>query len=528
MIARRFLILIFFIIFLTLMVAYGWVKLQSSYEPEATDIEQIYALQEVFMESYQPLFTLDLDFFYPTIAHLDLLKSKKSLVIKDWHSNASIVSSNKQCRDARNLKGLLDYQFKKEEIWEHYRCGIIKFLPEEFFSIPPFIHPIGQSYAYIAFQFSDNFKTKSWILDHIMLFHVSELPEVQDYIGRLPSHFHYLAMMNDGNLTYLENKIEPLIVGRYLLIPTEGNPSLFSHEYDIYWLDQLEEFLEPTIYNLSIARKSKICFFSEGQFCWNITPTQLWKHVSLRTIAGVTSLILIIILLVWILFHYLKRRVFEDEQRKLALQILGHELRTPIASMLLQIEALTQKVDVLPEAEQDLIWGISINTQRLRRLVEMTQNYLLVGSRKKNVLVKANIITSLNEYFEELCQEFPDTIFVPLIEDKQFSTDAHWLTICVKNILSNAHSHGKKPVKLSLHFLQESSHWLKVTIQDQGNCEYESLAEMCQEFVKGKQSHGTGLGLNIVIKVLKAIGGELSFSANPTTFTLKIKEGLYE
>ena len=43
-----------------------------------------------------------------------------------------------------------------------------------------------------------------------------------------------------------------------------------------------------------------------------------------------------------------------------------------------------------------------------------------------------------------------------------------------------------------------------------------------QEFVKGEKSSGTGLGLNIVRKVLYDMGGELKFSKNPTKFELSI------
>lgn len=526
--AHKFLYTILSIILLTFMVAYGWFKVQSSYEPEINDIEQIYAVQEVFMETHRSEATLDLDYFYPTIAHLDLLKPKDSLKALDWSTSASVAASSGQCRDAVKLKGVIDRQFKKEDIWEQYRCGIIKFLPVEFFRIPPFIHPTGKSYTFLAFKFNSIYKNKNWLLEHIMLFHVSELAELQDVIGRLPTIFQYLALVNDDNLFYLEKKIEPLLVGHYIFFPRQDNPSLLAHEYDVYQFDQFEEFLAPTILNVSISRRAKICFYTQGQLCWNIDPTQLWKHVSLRTIFAVFFLASIIILLIWIVFQNLKKRLAEDEQRKLALQILGHELRTPIASMLLQIESLTQKMDNFSESEQDAIWGLSINTQRLRRLVEMTQSYLLLKSKKNNVLVKANTLTSVNEYFEELSQEFPGTDFSPLDEDKSFSTDAHWLTICVKNILSNAHSHGKTPVKLILRFHSESYNWLEIIIQDAGTCEYDTLKEMCQEFVKGKQSHGTGLGLNIVIKVLKAISGELTFSSHPTTFTLRIKEGQYE
>jgi signal transduction histidine kinase len=528
MMARRFLLAILLIIVLTFLVAYGWHRVQSSYEPEFQDIEQIYAVQEVFIDSHSPLITLDIDFFYPTIAHFDLLIPKDELKGVEWGKDLSILSSSNQCGSASKVQGLLAAQFKKDEIWEHFRCGLINYLPQDFFSIPPFLHPSGQSYAYLAFNLNQTFKRKSWLLDHLMHFHVSELHKVEDSMGRLPSLFHYLAAMDNANLMFLERKIDPILVDKFILFPLQRDQSSLIHKYDVYLFEQFEDFLSPTLFSINIVRKAKLCFYTQGQLCWNITPTQIWKHVSLRTILAVLFLVGVIVSLIWLLFIYLKRASIEDEQRKLALQILGHELRTPIASMLLHLEHLTEKIDKFDEASQDAIWGLSINSQRLRRLVEMTQSYLMLKSQKKSVLIKPNIIDSLNDFFNEICDEFPGTEFVPLKEDTAFNTDAHWLSICVKNILGNAHSHGKKPVKLILHFHSDSKKWIEVIVQDDGDCEYATLEQMCQEFVKGKQSQGTGLGLNIVIKVLKAIGGELSFHAHPTTFTLKLREGNYE
>ena len=212
MIARKFLYFILFIIVLTFMVAYGWFKVQSSYEPELNDIEQIYAVQDIFMDEHKSIATIDIDFFYPTISHLDLLKPKEFLKVANWPITASVAASSKQCRDVLAAKVVAGAFFKKEDIWEHYRCGLIKLLPENFFRVPPFVHPTGQSYAYLAYSLNPIFKNKSWLIENMMLFHVRELSELQDIVGRLPSFFHFLSLMNDNNLSFLEKKIEPLIV----------------------------------------------------------------------------------------------------------------------------------------------------------------------------------------------------------------------------------------------------------------------------------------------------------------------------
>ena len=47
---------------------------------------------------------------------------------------------------------------------------------------------------------------------------------------------------------------------------------------------------------------------------------------------------------------------------------------------------------------------------------------------------------------------------------------------------------------------------------------------MIGEFVKSGKSEGLGLGLNIVAKVVKAMGGVLTFRSRPTRFSIQLKD----
>ena len=91
--------------------------------------------------------------------------------------------------------------------------------------------------------------------------------------------------------------------------------------------------------------------------------------------------------------------------------------------------------------------------------------------------------------------------------------------ICIKNILENAKAHGTPPITIKMH---ENEEFWKVSIEDCGECAFSSIEEITSEFVKGEKSSGTGLGLNIVKKVLRDMGGQLVFSKNPTKFELSI------
>ena len=70
--------------------------------------------------------------------------------------------------------------------------------------------------------------------------------------------------------------------------------------------------------------------------------------------------------------------------------------------------------------------------------------------------------------------------------------------------------------------MDEDEDFWKVSIEDCGECSFTNIQEITSEFVKGEKSSGTGLGLNIVKKVLYDMGGELAFSRNPTKFELSI------
>ncbi|MGZ3797507.1 MAG: hypothetical protein ACXVB1_14140, partial [Pseudobdellovibrionaceae bacterium] len=55
-------------------------------------------------------------------------------------------------------------------------------------------------------------------------------------------------------------------------------------------------------------------------------------------------------------------------------------------------------------------------------------------------------------------------------------------------------------------------------------CEFRSLREMTDAFVKSNRSKGMGLGLNIVKSILDDWGVEIQFSTVPTSFSLLFSE----
>ena len=85
------------------------------------------------------------------------------------------------------------------------------------------------------------------------------------------------------------------------------------------------------------------------------------------------------------------------------------------------------------------------------------------------------------------------------------------------NLLNNAFDHGISPVVVRL---KKEDGKINIQVSDQGDCQFENLDDITEEFAKGNKSRGTGLGLNIVRKVVEGLKGSLRFEKGPTRFSI--------
>lgn len=107
-----------------------------------------------------------------------------------------------------------------------------------------------------------------------------------------------------------------------------------------------------------------------------------------------------------------------------------------------------------------------------------------------------------------------------LATDRSLHADIFWLRFILSNLVQNAFNHGAEPVFIRL---KHQSGTLRITVEDQGKCEFSSLKQMSEPFVKSARSHGMGLGLNIVKFIVAEWGNEFQFSKSPTSFTLILR-----
>ncbi|MBT3585768.1 MAG: DUF3404 domain-containing protein [Halobacteriovoraceae bacterium] len=522
---KSYFLLIITAISMAFVTGYFALFLQGSYTATPQDVIEINHLKGSFQKKVNPMTIINFNSLYYSREQFQLLDPLYSLpTVKNLR--AIRYSTKDDC--FKSFKNLLNSRnFEKVWVWERYRCGWRKNLSSNFFLEPPFIHPSGKSYAFLAFESSTpGYKNKSWVLNHLPYFHVTELKSIKMALGDLGGIFGTLSDLDQEALQSIARGEGTILSDKYLFARLKY-PKVFSIlEYRIYSRSKLNDFLKGSPYTLSNYQQGHTCFYKDGALCWDYNVRHIFTQANKGALSFLIGLIIIVTLVVRLLLVKIRNQKKEDDRRRLALQVLTHEFRTPVTSLLLTIEKMSKDYSKFDEATQEDLLRISSEVFRLQRLTETSRNYLKAAQNKKLIQFNYERVPSLNTFFDEFLgdylMDYPNEFLLePLNEDTSFCFDSYWLGTCLKNLVENALTHGSLPVAVRLNILDEK---LFIEVEDQGEAPELELTELTKEFVKGNKSEGTGLGLNIVLKTIKEMGGELKLNTNPTRFTIIISD----
>ncbi len=521
---RLYMVLIFTAVVMAFTTGYIALFLQGSYRATGSDILEINQLKQSFQTKVDPVFIINFNSLYFSDDQFKLLDPSISLEPTSNVDDPGRFGSNRNC-DIPFSNLLNQENFEKVWVWEEFRCGRRRNLPRSFFIEPPFLHPAGRSFAYLAYKLGrNNYDERAWVMAHLPFFHVSELSKIRAAYGPLNGIFEILQSVGNEALAGLVRGKGTILTRDYLFARL-NYPKIFNIlEYRIYTRGSLDRFLKNSPFILHNYQPGRTCFYRDGSLCWDYNVKHIFKLANTSTLALFVGLILIILVVVRLLLVKIRAQKLEDEKRSLALRVLTHEFRTPITSLTLLLEKMGKKYESFDEEMEEVYLRLSSEVHRLRRLTETSRNYLKAEQKEQLLDLNAEKVDSFNHYIENILEPFHEVhegqLKVHYLkEDREVVVDSYWLGICIKNIVDNAFVHGAPPVQVSL---SEKKNAILFEVVDQGQCQFESLGIMSQEFVKGNKSTGTGLGMNIVKKVCREMGVDLKLSLNPTKFSLVI------
>ena len=207
------------------------------------------------------------------------------------------------------------------------------------------------------------------------------------------------------------------------------------------------------------------------------------------------------------------RRALESERSFTANS--AHELRTPIATALAQIQRLQQEISAGKTQDR----AIKIETS-LRRLSELSEKLMQLAKAEGGGLLSTeqNDLTSLLRLIvDDLTRSsVATTIKLTLPENGGFMSaiDPDAFAILVRNLLDNAIKHGAKNQPIEVRF---SSQGVLSIVNVAKLIPDETLAQLRQRFVRSNTTvQGSGLGLAIADAIVTGIGATMIFNSPAT------------
>ncbi|MCE0495814.1 sensor histidine kinase VxrA [Vibrio salinus] len=250
------------------------------------------------------------------------------------------------------------------------------------------------------------------------------------------------------------------------------------------------------------------CFVQRGNLCWaEEDQSEILRYILVGLVA--VNLLLII---GWLYYRWNSKKR-ELKSRMLVLQILTHELRTPIASLSLTVEGFRREFEKLPESVYDEFRRLCEDSRRLRQLAEASKDYLQSDTKP----LSTEMVSSISEWLEfKVEEEFDQKVTFSIDKDVSASLNVYWLGTCIDNLLRNALKYGVAPVHLDV---ETSSDMVTFKVVDQGQLTDKDWRQLRKPFVS---KSGLGLGLTIVESMVNRMGGKMTLIGPPTTFILEI------
>lgn len=224
----------------------------------------------------------------------------------------------------------------------------------------------------------------------------------------------------------------------------------------------------------------------------------------------------------------------QDEQSLSALReefiaVLGHDLRTPLSSLISGIDLLD-----VPGQDSDTAETLSLMRRSARRMADMITDVMdfargrLGGGIDLERNADAALAPVLEQVIAELRSQYPHRDISASIDiDGPVNCDEQRIAQLVSNLLGNAIVHGDRnaPVVLAADVQGEQ---LNLSVVNRGDpIPEESRQYLFTPFFRSTQHkprQGLGLGLYIASCIASAHGGDLELSSddNQTRFTFRM------
>jgi len=234
------------------------------------------------------------------------------------------------------------------------------------------------------------------------------------------------------------------------------------------------------------------------------------------------------------LYNRLQIIVQSNEQQNNFLLAITHELKTPLSTVLLSLDTIKRKIS---KKDYNIDKYVKMGGEGINRFQVLLDDILLTtrldGRSYKYNFIKLDVAKVLKESVEEFAAMTPvdDSISIDFKEDTFAMIDEKTFKIVISNLLSNAVKYSQSIVKIDVS-CGINGNYTEIVVTDEGRSIPKSeKRNIFKRFYRignedTREAPGTGLGLNIVKKIIKNHNGTIKVTDNApngTNFIIRLK-----
>jgi signal transduction histidine kinase len=203
---------------------------------------------------------------------------------------------------------------------------------------------------------------------------------------------------------------------------------------------------------------------------------------------------------------------------------VSHELKTPLASMRLLVDALLQDERLDPAKTRDYLQLMAVENARLSRLIE---NFLTFSRLERNRHRFTLTPTNPSDVVREALTAMADRVRgdrAPSVEIDPdlpaIAADRDALVTALLNLLDNAYKYTPANRRIAVRAFREGDH-VVLAVEDNGiGIPQREQKRIFRRFYRvdqrlARETAGSGLGLSIVDAIVRAHGGRVHVMSRP-------------
>ncbi len=218
----------------------------------------------------------------------------------------------------------------------------------------------------------------------------------------------------------------------------------------------------------------------------------------------------------------------EEEKEKLSIAIadISHQLKTPLTSIRIMLDNISDNPDMPQEIREDFIQGISKQVEHMSSLVISLLKIAkfdagTIKMENEEIDAKKLIDSVINNL--AILIEIKEIEVITKIDEKAiFIADYKWQQEALTNILKNAIEHSQPKSNIYI-IVENTSIFLKIKIKDEGQgIEQKDLKHIFERFYRAKNCNedSIGIGLSLAKTIIEQNNGYIKATSEVGKGTL--------